>query len=366
MTTLDIQITSPRASQEPGAVGIDLDPAKLEFGKTFAPDWFVSEYRDGSWQNARVEPSHNISLHPAAIVLHYGQSIFEGMKAYRWANGKVALFRPRENARRFARSAERMAMPAVDPDFFVEAVKALVRTEAAWIPREPGSLYIRPTMMGTEACIGVRASHDVLFFIIALPSGAYFKETDASTVGTVTVYIAETSSRAAHGGTGDVKASANYAISLHTIEEGKRKGCSQVLFLDSNGKRLVEELGGMNVFFVENNTLYTPPLHDTILPGITRASVIQVARDLGIGVSETPIQIDEAADKIQSGAISEVFACGTAAVVIGIKEFVFETGRRLTIGGGVAGEITRKINFELQGIQFGRLPDKHGWTEIVA
>jgi branched-chain amino acid aminotransferase len=362
MTTLDIQINSPLTS----AVGIDLDPAKLEFGKTFAPDWFVSEYRNGAWQNARVEPSHNISLHPAAIVLHYGQSIFEGMKAYRWANGKVALFRPKENARRFARSAERMAMPQVDVDFFVEAVKALVRTDAAWVPNEPGSLYIRPTMMGTEACIGVRASHDFLFFILALPSGAYFKETSASTVGTVTVYIAETSSRAAHGGTGDVKASANYAISLHAIEEGKRKGCSQVLFLDSNGKRQVEELGGMNVFFVENGTLYTPPLHDTILPGITRDSVIQVARDLGIGVREAPIQIDEAAEKIQSGRISEVFACGTAAVVIGIKEFLFETGRHLVIGGGVAGEVTRKLNTELQGIQFGRVADRHGWTEIVA
>src|SRR6202789_3916114 len=143
MTTLDIQINSPLASRDkPGAVGIDLDPAKLEFGKTFSPDWFVSEYRKGHWQNARVEPVENISLHPAAIVFHYGQSIFEGMKAYRWANGKVALFRPKDNARRFARSAERMAMPPVVPEFFVEAVKALVRTDAAWIPRDPGTLYI--------------------------------------------------------------------------------------------------------------------------------------------------------------------------------------------------------------------------------
>jgi len=186
MTTLDIQINSPLT----GPVGVDLDPAKLEFGKTFAPDWFVSEYRNGLWQNARVETSHNISLHPAAIVFHYGQSIFEGMKAYRWANGKVALFRPKDNARRFARSAERMAMPQVDTDFFVEAVKSLVRTDAEWTPREPGSLYIRPTMMGTEAGIGVHASHDFLFFILALPSGAYFRGTNANTVGTVTVYVA--------------------------------------------------------------------------------------------------------------------------------------------------------------------------------
>jgi branched-chain amino acid aminotransferase len=363
MTTLDIQIVSPPAKVPPG---VDLEPTKLEFGKTFAPDWFVSEYRGGAWQNARVEPFHNISLHPAAIVLHYGQSIFEGMKAYRWQNGKVALFRSKDNARRFARSAERMSMPQVDVDFFVEAVKALVKTDASFTPREPGSLYIRPTMMGTEACIGVRASHEFLFFVIALPSGAYFKETDANTVSCVKVYVAETSSRAAHGGTGDVKASANYAISLHTIEEGKHKGCSQVLFLDSNGKRQVEELGGMNVFFVEKDVLYTPNLHDTILPGITRDSVIQVARDLGLTVHEQPINIDEATEKIQSGRMTEAFACGTAAVVIGISELLFESGKKIVIGGGVAGEITRKLNYELQGIQFGRLPDRHGWTEIVA
>jgi branched-chain amino acid aminotransferase len=362
MTTLDIQIVSPQATN---TGGVDLDPAKLEFGKTFAPDWFVSEYRNGSWQNPRVEPFHSISLHPAAIVLHYGQSIFEGMKAYRWANGKIALFRPRENAKRFARSAERMSMPQVDVEFFVEAIRALVKTDAAWTPNEPGSLYIRPTMMGTEACIGVRASHEFLFFAIALPSGAYFKETDANTVGCVKVYVAETSSRAAHGGTGDVKASANYAISLHTIEEGKRKGCSQVLFLDSNGDRTVEELGGMNVFFVENNVLYTPDLHGTILPGITRDSVIQVAHDLGLQVHEGPINIDEAAEKIQSRKITEAFACGTAAVVIGINELLFETGRSLVIGNGAAGEITRKLNRELQGIQFGRVPDRHGWLDIV-
>jgi branched-chain amino acid aminotransferase len=361
MPTLDIQITPAQAS----AARVDLDPAKLEFGRTFTPDWFVSEYRHGHWQNSRVEPVHNISLHPAAIVFHYGQSIFEGMKAYRWANGKVALFRPMENARRFARSAERMAMPPVDPEFFVEALKALVRTDIDWIPREPGTLYIRPTMMGIETAIGVHASHEFLFFILGLPSGAYFKDTGDHATGSVAVYVAETTSRAARGGTGDVKASANYAISLHTIEDGKKRGCSQVLFLDSTGHREVEELGGMNVFFVEKDTLYTPPLHGTILPGITRDSVIQVARDLGLQVEESPIQIDEAADKLESGRMTEVFACGTAAVVIGIKELVFETGRRLKIGEGVSGEVTRKLDRELQGIQFGRLPDRHGWMTVL-
>jgi branched-chain amino acid aminotransferase len=361
MPTLDIQISTPPAS----TLAVELDPAKLEFGKTFSPNWFVSEYRGGIWENARVEALHKISLHPAAIVIHYGQSIFEGMKAYRWANGKIALFRPRENARRFARSAARLAMPQVEPEFFIEAVKALVRTDAAWIPREPGTLYIRPAMMGTEAGIGVHASREFLFFVLGLPSGAYFKETGPSGVGTISVYVAETTSRAAPGGTGNVKASANYAISLQTIEEGQKHGCSQVLFLDSGGKRHVEELGGMNVFFVEGTTLYTPPLGDTILPGVTRDSVIQVARDLGLAVVEAPIQIDEAADKIQSGQMAEIIACGTAAVVSGIKELVFETGRRVLIGSGGAGEVTRKLNAHLQGIQFGRVADRHNWVEIV-
>jgi branched-chain amino acid aminotransferase len=344
---------------------VDLDPARLEFGRTFAPDWFVSEYRNGFWQNSRVEPVHDISLHPAAIVFHYGQSIFEGMKAYRWANGKIALFRPMDNARRFMRSAERMAMPTVDPEFFVEALKALVRTDADWIPHEPGTLYIRPTMIGTETAIGVHASREFLFYILVLPSGAYFKETGPAATGTVAVYVAETSSRAAAGGTGDVKASANYAISLHTIEEGQKHGCSQVLFLDSTGRREVEELGGMNVFFVEKDTLYTPPLHGTILPGVTRDSVIHVARDLGLKVKETPIRIDDAAQRLQSGQMTEVFACGTAAVVVGIKELVFESGRRVPIGHGGSGEVTRKLNAELQGIQFGRMPDRHGWIELL-
>jgi branched-chain amino acid aminotransferase len=360
-STLDIRINAAPTAP----TGINLDPAKLEFGKILAPDWFAADYRDGTWQNARVEARHDISLSPAAVVLHYAQSIFEGMKAYRWANGKAVLFRPMDNARRFAKSARRMAMPPVDEELFVEGVKALVKTDSQWIPAEPGTLYIRPTMIGTEASIGVHASHEFLFFVLALPSGGYFKEAAPGEVGTVTVFVAETTTRSSHGGTGNVKAAANYAISLRTIEEAKKIGCSQVLFLDSLGKRNVEELGGMNVFFVEKDKLHTPPLHDTFLAGITRDSVIQVARDLGIPVEETAIQIDEAADKIRSGKITEVFACGTAAVVVGIKELLFESGVRLTIADGKAGEVTRRLNTELQGIQFGRVADRHRWIVPV-
>jgi branched-chain amino acid aminotransferase len=258
-----------------------------------------------------------------------------------------------------------MAMPAIDPDFFVEAVKALAQSEKEWIPREPGSLYLRPTMIGTQAAIGVHASNEFLFFILALPSGAYFKEAGASGVGSVAVFVAETSSRSAVGGTGGVKASANYAISLLTVEEGRKRGCSQVLFLDSTGKRQVEELGGMNVFFVEGKKLTTPPLNDTILPGITRDSLIRLAGDLGYEVEEKPVQIDDAAAKIQSGQVTEVFACGTAAVVVGIREFLFESGKRLPIGDGGPGEVTRRLYTELQGIQFGRITDRHHWMQTL-
>ena len=294
-------------------MGVDLDPSRLEFRQNFSPNWFAAEYKSGVWQNARVEASHNISLHPAAVVFHYGQSIFEGMKAYRRADGRIALFRPRDNAKRFARSAERMAMPLVDEELFLEGVRALVKTDAQWVPREPGSMYLRPTMMGTEPSIGVHASHDFLFFVLALPSGGYFKEAAPGEVGTVTVFVAESTTRAAHGGTGAVKASANYAISLRTIEEARKVGCSQVLFLDPLGKRTAEELGGMNVFFVADGKLLTPPLHDTILAGITRDSMIQVARDLRVFRSKkTRVNIDEAADRIRSGHMTEIFACGTA------------------------------------------------------
>jgi branched-chain amino acid aminotransferase len=365
MPVMDIQIGLPPRGPDSGGVTIDLDPAKLEFGRNFCPHWFVAEYRGGSWQDLRVEPLHNISLHPAAIVLHYSQSIFEGLKAYRWADGRTALFRPRDNAMRFVRSAKRMAMPPVDPEIFLEGLKALVRQDSAWIPREPGSLYLRPTMIATEPCIGVRTSHEFLFYVLALPSGAYFKETGPSGTGTVAVYVAETTTRAAKGGTGNVKASANYAISLKTIEEGKKQGCSQVLFLDSNGKRQVEELGGMNVFFVEKDVLYTPPQHETVLPGITSNSVIRLAKDLGYEVHEAAIQMDEAAEKIRRGVITEVFACGTAAVVSGIREFLFESGRHVPIGDGRPGEVTHRLNVEITGIQFGRVEDKHGWVEMV-
>ena len=361
MAALDIQIAEPAAES-----AINLDPAKLDFGTTFAPNWFIAEYREGTWRNARVEPLRNIPLHPAAVVLHYAQAVFEGMKAYRWASGRIALFRPAENARRFNRSADRMSMPPVPEDFFVQAVKTLVHADAEWIPREPGSLYIRPTIIATEASIGVHSAHEFLFYILGLPSGAYFKEAGPGGAGTVTVYVVESSSRAAHGGTGGVKAAANYAISLRSIEEGKRHGCSQVLFLDSVGKREVEELGGMNVFFVERDTLLTPPLHDTILPGITRDSILTLAPDLGLAVREEPIRIDDTAAKIENGEITEVFACGTAAVVAGIGELLFESGRRLTIGNGSAGRVTRMLNREIQGIQFGRIEDRHRWMEAVS
>lgn len=343
---------------------IALDPAKIEFGKTFCSNWFVSEYSGNRWRNARVEPLQNIQLHPAAVVLHYGQAIFEGLKAYRWADGRIALFRPRENGKRFVSSAQRMAMPPVEPEFFVEALKAIASVEKNSVPREPGTLYLRPTMVATEPCIGVRAANEFLFYIIAMPAGAYFKGVGVG-AGSVPVYVAETTSRASRGGTGNVKAAANYAISLKTTSEAKQAGCPQVLFLSACGERLIEEMGGMNVFFRRERTLLTPPLDGTILPGITRDSIIHLAHEMGLDVLEQPLRMDDIAAEIERGEIREGFACGTAATITGIKELVFETGRRLTLQGG-AGGVIPPLYERLQGIQFGRVKDKHGWIEFVA
>jgi branched-chain amino acid aminotransferase len=360
MTTTTIEVKTTRQT---GRTELP-DPANIEFGQLFTPHWFLTEFEGGQWRNPRVEPLRGIELHPAANVLQYAQGIIEGMKGYRRQDGRIALFRPLENAKRFAGSAERMGMPPVELDLFVDAVRTLVATERNYIPREPGTLYLRPTMIASEACIGVRSANEFLFYVIALPAGAYFKGVERPP-GCVSVYVAETTSRAAPGGTGCVKATANYAISLKTITDARHAGCAQVLFLSACGTRQVEEMGGMNVFFIENETLLTPPLGDTILPGITRDSVITLARSLGHQVREQPLNVDELAGGIESGRVTEGFACGTAATIVGISNLAFETGRRITIGNGTTGRVTSKLYQALQDIQFGRAEDKWGWTEIV-
>jgi len=342
-----------------------LDPSRIAFGKTFSPHSFVADYRDGGWTGARIAPLEPFSLHPGAMVLHYAQEIFEGLKAFVQPDGGVVLFRPGMNARRFQASAERMAMPKVDESLFLDAVLGLVETDRAWVPEYPGSLYIRPAMIATQPYIGVSSSTEYKFFVITLPAGKYFSNLDAGP-GAVDVLVAESLVRAWPGGTGNVKTAANYAITLQITAKATAAGLNQVLFLDGSRERRVEELGGMNVMFVEDGGLVTPPLSGTILPGVTRDSVITLARDAGIAVREYAYTLDELTSGVKTGRITEAIACGTAAVVTVIRTLCFENGTKLRVGGTeAAGPVTRALFERLQGIQYGRQPDKFGWLRRI-
>ncbi len=339
-----------------------LDPKKIAFGKTFAPNMFICEYRDGHWQEARIEPLRQLSLHPAALVLHYAQAIFEGMKAFRQADGSVALFRPEKNALRFNRSADRMCMPPITEDLFLTAVSELTRAQEEFVIPEPGSLYLRPVMIGTEASIGVRSSSEFLFYVLALPSGAYFPEAHGGP-GAVHVLISDSVVRAVPGGTGSIKAAANYAVTLKVISDAKRHECAQVLFLDTTTDHHVEEMGGMNIMFVENGMVVTPALNETILPGVVRDSVLTLARDLGIATREQAYSERELISKLKDGSIQEAFACGTAATITGISSFKTEPGETFSLTA--PGPITEKLYRYLVSVQYGRVPDKHGWLRSV-
>lgn len=341
-----------------------LDPRKIAFGKMFTPHFFCCEYRGGEWRDARIEPVHNFSLHPAALVFHYAQAIFEGLKAYEHADGSVALFRPEMNARRFNASAERMSMPHVDESLFLDAVRELVKADHAYTPPFPGSLYVRPSMIGVEPCIGVKSSSEFIFFVLTLPAGSYFPEL-ASGAGAVDVLISESVVRAAPGGTGHVKAAANYAVTLQVIMQAKDAGCAQVLFLDSTPERHVEEMGGMNILFVDEGQLVTPPLSGTILNGVTRDSILTLARDMGLTVREAAYTFQEMMHRIRGGQITEVMACGTAAVITGIRAFKLEDGTRIPVGSAAPGPVTSKLFDQLQGIQYGQIADRHGWVVPV-
>ncbi|HET8549295.1 MAG TPA: branched-chain amino acid aminotransferase [Bryobacteraceae bacterium] len=341
-----------------------LNPRDIEFGRTFAPDWFVMEYQDGAWRNPRIEEVRPLALHPAAVALHYAQSAFEGLKAYLHADGRVVLFRPDMNARRMNKSAERLSMPPIDEELFITALSRLTEQERFYIPPAPGSLYLRPVMFGTEPCIGVRSSSEFIFYVLALPTGSYFREVSRGT-GMVDVLVSESVARAAKGGTGHVKAAGNYAVTLQVIMEARKKGCAQVLFLDAAERTRVEEMGGMNVFFVRDGTLITPPLTNTILNGITRDSILRVAPDLGIPVREEVIDINDVVREIESGRITEAIACGTAAVLTGIRSLQFEDGRVVRLPGNAAGPVTSRVYDRLVGIQYGDDPDPYGWiTEV--
>lgn len=349
-------VPHPAPTAEAVRSGLVADPG---FGKIFSDHMVTIEWTEGQgWHSATLGPRQPIALDPAAAVLHYAQEIFEGLKAYRLADGTMALFRPEANARRFNASAQRLAMPELPEDLFIEAIRQLVAVDADWFPTvEGGSLYLRPFMIATEAFLGVRPAKEYKFIVIASPAGNYFK----SGAPAVSIWVSDYT-RAAPGGTGAAKCGGNYAASLVPTAEAFAKGHDQVLFLDAAEHRWVEELGGMNLFFVmADGRIVTPPLTGTILPGVTRNSLLQLAAEEGLKVSEEPYSLDQWRADAASGALLETFACGTAAVVTPVGKVAGRDGEFM-IGSGGPGQITQKLRSRLVSIQRGEAPDPHGWV----
>ncbi len=337
------------------------DPA---FGREFTDHMVSIEWdRENGWHDARVRPYENISLDPATNVFHYGQAIFEGLKAYRHADGSISTFRPEQNARRMQRSARRLAMPEIPEELFIEALRQLVDIDRDWVPEAGGesSLYLRPFMIGTEKTLGVKPSSTYTFYVIASPAGAYF----SGGVTPVSVWISEDYVRAAPGGTGDAKFAGNYAASLLAQAEAEERGCDQVVWLDAIDRTYIEEMGGMNLMFVEGNgagaKVITPALSGSLLPGITRDSLLQVAEDLGYRTEERPITVDEWREGVASGAITETMACGTAAVITPVGRVMSRSGE-FTVNNNEAGEVTLALRERLRGIQQGEIEDTRGWN----
>ncbi len=339
------------------------DETKLDFGKQFTDRMFVMNYRTGQgWHDARIQPYQSFSLDPAAMVLHYAQEIFEGLKAFRRPDGQIALFRPLDNFRRFNHGARRMCMPEIDEAFMLQSLKELIRLDADWVPRAEGtSLYIRPAMIASEPMLGVRPADEYLCYIIACPVGAYYK----GGLAPVKIWISDHYVRAAHGGTGEVKTGGNYAASLFAAREAASKGYDQVLWLDAKDKKYVEEVGSMNICFLYDGKLVTSPLKGTILDGITRRSVLTLAREMGLTVEERAMTIEEIFAGAESGRMTEAFGTGTAVVISPVGQFTYQD-RTVKLGDGqTTGEVTQKLYDTLSGIQYGRLPDTHGWVELL-
>jgi branched-chain amino acid aminotransferase len=331
------------------------------FGQYFTDHMFTVEWTpDAGWHDARIEPYGPLSLDPATAVLHYAQETFEGMKAYRHEDGSVWTFRPEANAERMVRSSRRLAFPELDVPDFVQAVDALVEVDQRWVPDPAGekSLYVRPFMIATETFLGVRPSQHVTFMVIASPAGAYFK----SGVKPVNLWLTEEYTRAGRGGMGAAKTGGNYASSLVAQQEASAHGCDQVVFLDAQDGRYVEELGGMNMYFVLADGRIVTPETGTILEGITRSSIIELAGKLGHQVEERKFSIDEWRDGVTSGEIVEIFACGTAAVVTPVGELRWEGG---TAPAPASTDLTMRIRQALVDVQYGRAEDTFGWMHRV-
>ena len=335
------------------------------FGRIFTDHTVVIPYRDGKWQQGELKAYGPLMLDPSASSLHYGQAIFEGYKAFAQPDGSIKTFRPEQNAERFNRSAARLAMPAIPVELFLEAGDALIAQDRNWVPKNTGeSLYMRPLMIATDPYLGVRPSEEYLFVLFASPAGAYFPKG----VKPVTVWISEDFVRAAPGGTGEAKCAGNYAASLMAQSQAQEKGCDQVVWLDAVHREFIEEMGGMNLFFVykdgEKITVVTPELTGTLLPGITRRSLLEMAKDLGYATEERKLSVQQWRDDIASGRMTEVFACGTAAVItpVGVAK---ANGFEMTINNNENGAVTLALREALLGLQHGTAPDTHGWMHKV-
>jgi branched-chain amino acid aminotransferase len=338
------------------------DESKLIFGKTFCDHMFMVNYVAGKgWIDPRIVPYQAMSMDPASMVLHYGQGIFEGLKAYRCRDGQIHLFRPKQNCERMNRSARRMCMPEIDPELQIRAIESLLKLDLDWIPHSIGSsLYIRPTMIASEPALGVRPANEYIYFIITGPVGAYYPEG----FNPIKIYVSDEYVRAVRGGVGESKTMANYAASLYAAEMAKKMGFTQVLWLDAVERRYIEEVGTMNIFFRIGDELVTPPLTGSILPGVTRDSVIQMAKHWGINVQERMITVDEVVEAIQSGAMKESFGTGTAAVISPVGEISYKNEHYQVQDGGV-GELSQKLYDEIVGMQYGERKDPFGWVHKV-
>ena len=338
------------------------DDSKLGFGTIFTDYMFNMDYnpQDG-WHNPRIEPYASIDMDPATMVLHYGQGVFEGLKAYRTDKGTVQLFRPKDNFKRMNNSSRLLCIPQIDEDFAIDALKKLLTIEKDWVPSAQGtSLYIRPTIIATDPFLGVRASHTYRFFIILSPVGAYYPEG----FNPVKIWVTRNHVRAVRGGVGEAKTPGNYAASLYAGEQAHKQGYTQVLWLDGIEQEFIEEVGAMNIFFVIKGELITPMLTGSILPGITRDSVISLAKKWGIKVSERKIGISEVIDVHAAGELDEIFGSGTAAVISPVGEIKYGD-TVLTVSDGKVGEMAKKFYNELTDIQYGKTKDDAGWIEPI-
>lgn len=352
--TLDIQITQTQNSR---LLEIDFD--NLSFGKTFSDHMFVAEYKNSEWADLRIEPYQNFSISPANATLHYAQSIFEGLKANKSKQGDLLLFRPDANAKRFSQSAKRMCMPPVPETLFVEAIEALVALDKNWVPDQDGtSLYIRPFQFADDPFIGVRPSESYKFMIITGPVGGYYSDP-------VKVKIEKHYTRAIRGGVGSAKTAGNYAASLFPAKEALNQGYDQLMWTDGQNHEFIEESGTMNIMFVINDTLITPPTSDSILPGITRESALILARDWGMNVEERPIKVSEVMQSIQDGSLTEAFGIGTAATISHISVIGYE-GTDYTLPDIKDRVVSNKLLDTLTKIKLGEEVDRFGWIKKIS